>query len=222
MSNTYYLKLLTSKHIDRPKFTAWLDEILTPVDEITTLLDDLYLSFGIDTAVGAQLDVMGEILNVSRNLNFQPTVASPTLDDETYRFVLKAKVAQNHWDGTIPGLYAIWASLFPTASIKVVDNQDMTCDITFVSQSFTTLQRELVAHDYVLPRPQCVSILKTFGGTFSFRSVALDGGAYVIESDLATWVDGNSWDDTQKWDENSTSGFSDVTQVSGGYFGSVS
>lgn len=222
MAISDYTKLVTSKHWDKPKFVAWLNAILSPTQDAIDLVDNIYIDFGISSAVGSQLDVLGEAIGVSRNLTFQPSVASPTLDDTTYRFVLKAKIAQNLWDGTIPGLYSIWASVFPTASIRIVDNQDMSSDMQFVGQSFTILERELIANNYIIPKTQCVSVLKTFGGTFSFRSVALTGGAYVIESDTPAWNDGITWNDSLTWDENNTGGFSNVSQVSGGYFGSVS
>jgi hypothetical protein len=202
MSNVNYLKLVTSSHWDKPKFVAWLEEILTPPDEITTIIDGLQENFNINTAVGNQLDILGQLVGRSRNLDFQPSVSSPTMDDDTYRFAIKAKAAQNHWDGTIPGLYSIWAQIFPLLSIKVTDNQDMTCDILFVGQNFTVLEKELITNGYVIPKTQCVGFSYTFGGTFSFRISAVDD-PYTTEDDVLA-------------------GFSDVTQVDGGYFGSVS
>ena len=203
MANDSYLKLVTSKHWDKPKFLAWLTANLDVIDDADTAIMAIDADFDIDSAVGNQLDVIGLLVGRSRTLDFQPSVASPTLDDATYRFVLKAKVAQNQWDGTILGLYKIWEAVFPLTSIKVTDNQDMSCDILFVGQNFTDLQRELLSHGYVIPKAQSVAFSYAFGGTFSFRTAALDGGAYTAETD-------------------SLAGFSDTSQVSGGYFGSVS
>jgi hypothetical protein len=203
MANDNYLKLVTSKHWDKPKFLAWLTANLTVIDDADIAIMAIDADFDIDSAVGNQLDVIGRLVGRSRTLDFQPSVASPTLDDDTYRFVLKAKVAQNQWDGTIVGLYKIWDTVFPLTNIKVTDNQDMTCDILFVGQNFTDLQRELLAHGYIIPKAQCVGTSYAFGGTFSFRTAALTGGTYVAEID-------------------SLAGFSDVTQTDGGFFGSVS
>lgn len=202
MPNTEYLKLVTSQHYDKPKFIAWLTANLDVLDDADALIKSLDSAFDIDAAVGNQLDVLGQILGVNRLLTFQPSVDSPTLDDNTYRFVLKAKIAQNQWDGTIPGLTDLWNSVFPLAPINIVDNQDMTCDITFISQNFTTLQRELISNGYIMPKGQCVDFSFNFGGTFSFRSEAIDD-PYTAEIDAGA-------------------GLSDVTQVTGGYFGSVS
>ena len=202
MANDSYIKLVTSKHYDKPKFIAWLTENLIPPDDATTVINSLQSDFNLDTAVGNQLDIIGQLVGRKRLLDFQPTVDSPTMDDTTYRFVLKAKIAQNQWDGTTPGLYAIWNSVFPINPISVKDNQDMTCDILFVGQNFTTLQRELIAHGYIIPKSQCVSFSYAFGGTFSFRTAALSG-SYVAETDALA-------------------GFSETTETTGGYFGSVS
>lgn len=144
MPNTDYLKLVTSQHYDKPKFITWLTANLDILDDADTIIKNIDAAFDIDSALGSQLDTMGQVLGVSRYLTFQPSVDSPTLDDEAYRFVLKAKIAQNQWDGTAPGLTDLWNNLFPLAPINIVDNQDMTCDITFISQNFTTLQRELI------------------------------------------------------------------------------
>lgn len=201
MPNTDYLKLVTSQHYDKPKFITWLTANLDILDDADTIIKNIDAAFDIDSALGSQLDTMGQVLGVSRYLTFQPSVDSPTLDDEAYRFVLKAKIAQNQWDGTAPGLTDLWNNLFPLAPINIVDNQDMTCDITFISQNFTTLQRELISNGYIIPKSQCVDFSFSFGGTFSFRSEAVDD-PYTAEID-------------------SSAGFSDVTQVDGGYFGSV-
>lgn len=196
-------QLVTSQHWDKCKFLAWLTSNLNVVDGADVVIKGLDEDFDIDTAIGIQLDILGVQIGVNRKLNFQPSTSDPTLDDDTYRFVLKAKVAQNQWDGTIIGLYRLWDIVSPASPIKVVDNQDMTCDILFVGQNFTDLQKELIANGYIMPKTQCVTYSYTFGGTFSFRTAVLDGGAYVEEIDVLA-------------------GFSDVTQTDGGFLGSVS
>ena len=201
MPNTEYLKLVTSQHYDKPKFIAWLTANLEILDDADDIIKSIDTAFDIDSAVGNQLDVLGQLLGVSRYLTFQPSVDSPTLDDDTYRFVLKARIVQNQWDGTLPGLYQIWNLLFPLAPISVKDNQDMTCDITFVSQNFSALQRELLSNGYIIPNSQCVDFSFSFGGTFSFRTGVIDD-PYTAETD-------------------NLAGFSDISQVDGGYFGSV-
>jgi hypothetical protein len=60
---------------------------------------------------------------------------------------------------------------------------------------------ELINNGYILPKPEGVGVTYNFNGTFSFRTAAIDN-PYTPESD----------------DE---AGFSDVTQVDGGYLGSV-
>jgi hypothetical protein len=203
MSNQMYLDIVTSQHRNKARFMAWLTATLEIGDDIYNLIGEIDTDFDIDSAVGDQLDTLGEIVGVGRFLNFQPSGSiSPVLEDEDYRFVIKSKIAKNQWDGTIPGLYQIWDIVFPAIPIRIQDNQDMTYEVLFVSQSFTDLQQELISNGYIIPRPEGVLCTYDFNGTFSFRTAAIDSPYTPEEDDEA--------------------GFSDVTQVDGGYFGSVS
>ena len=50
----------------------------------------------------AQLDALGTLVGQSRQVPFQPSGGvSPILDDNTYRILLQAKIAQNQFDGQI-------------------------------------------------------------------------------------------------------------------------
>jgi hypothetical protein len=202
-ANNDYLQLVTSQYWNKPKFLSWLTANLDKLHDITLTTNNLDGSFDIDMAVGVQLDILGEILGVDRKLTFQPSsVSSSILDDDNFRFVLKCRIAQNHWNGTIIGLYTIWGQIFPTNPISIKDNGDMTVDILFVAQSFTDLQKELIQHDYVIPRCQGVLTSISYNGTFSFRTSSLGSGTYILESDTLA-------------------GFSNIAETTGGYFGSV-
>lgn len=198
-----YLDVITSQHRDKPKFIAWLTANLEIIDDICVTVHGLDDDFDVDNATGVQLDVVGEIVGVNRSLTFDPSDnSSPLLDDATYRFLIKAKIAQNHWKGTTPELYDIWESSFPDVQIKILDNQDMTFTVLFVSQNYTTLQKQLISNGYIMPRPQGVSITYNFNGTFSFRTAAIDE-PYTAESDA-------------------DAGFANIGQTTGGTLGSVS
>ena len=92
---TVDLSLVTSKHWDKTNFLAFLTQHLIIVDAAKQLAAKMQDYFSLDFAIGAQLDILGELVGVSRYVNFEPSVDSPTLDDATYRFCIKAKIAQN-------------------------------------------------------------------------------------------------------------------------------
>ncbi|MFC3768351.1 DUF2612 domain-containing protein [Paenibacillus sp. GCM10012303] len=153
-----YLDPITSQHKLQPKFTAWLSAVLSKVDGGMQMTAGMPSAFDIDAAAGVQLDMLGTIVGRGRLLNFQPTGgSSPVLDDENYRIALKAKIAQNQWDGTIPQIYEIWYSLFSNVSLLVVDNQDMTM-AALVEGQLDAVATELVASGYIIPKPAGVGL----------------------------------------------------------------
>lgn len=153
-----YIDLITSQHKTQPKFISWLSASLTIVDDNITVTNKIPSSFDIDTAVGVQLDTLGVIVGRSRVLNFQLSGGvSPVLDDDHYRLALKAKIAQNQWDGTIPQVYEVWNSLFPTVNLIVIDNQDMTMSALVYGQ-LDSISTELVTSGYIIPKPVGVGL----------------------------------------------------------------
>ncbi len=191
-----YLNLITSEHRGKPKFTAWLTAPLSILDDGATLANNFETYFDLDSAVGAQLDVLGGIIGVSRTVNFQPTPyqivsvmgvtqtisPSPTLNDDMYRLLLCAKILRNTWDGTIPSLYKMWSALFADAYLIIKDNQDMTMNALIIGLSSQT-QRDLISHGYIIPKPQGVQINYSYSANPYF--------AYGIEStDLRGYGEG--------------------------------
>jgi hypothetical protein len=152
----YYLSLITSEYQNSPKFLAWLKSTLQFLCDIRSCVDNLYLDFDLDQAVGPQLDILGQIIGASRMVTFQPSGSiSPVLDDITYRILLKAKVAQNEWDGQSGSLYGIWQSLFPGGRIVIIDNQNMTANI-ILAGAFTSIIQDLIINGLIVPRPEAV------------------------------------------------------------------
>jgi hypothetical protein len=159
----YYLNLLTSEYRTAPEFNDWLYAVLSIANDISNCLQFVTSAFDLDFAVGAQLDILGQIVGVARLVPFQPSDGvSPILDDATYRILLKATIANNQWDGTLDSLYPIWKSLFPAGQIAVIDNQNMTATI-ILSGSFTSILLDLITNDFIIPRPQAVQYTYEFG-----------------------------------------------------------
>lgn len=152
----YYTGLLTSQYVASPKLNALLYVLLKKFDDISQCLVNLDLAVDLDAAAGAQLDMLGSIVGAARTVGFQPSGGvSPVLDDATYRLYIKAKIAQNQWDGTLPSLYPIWQTLFPGGSINILDNQNMTADI-ILRGTFTSIIQDLITNGYIVPRPEGV------------------------------------------------------------------
>ena len=166
---TYYTGLLTSEYASSRNMLDWLEASLYPFQDLQVCLNSFVEAFSLDSAVGAQLDIIGEIVGQARTVGFQPSGGvSPILDDQTYRLALKSCVAQNHWDGTLDGLINIWKALFPGGIIIVNDHQNMTVDL-YVAAAFTSIIADLILNGYMLPRPQGVlytyslAVLPMFG-----------------------------------------------------------
>lgn len=159
----YYLSLLTSQYTNSPKLNQLLYVLLKKFNDVSTVLVQMDTAFDIDFAVGVQLDMLGTVVGAARTVGFQPSNGvSPVLDDATYRLYIKAKIAQNRWDGTIGGLYPIWATLFPDGQIIILDNQNMTADVTLTG-AFTSIIQDLISNGYIVPRPEGVQYTYLFG-----------------------------------------------------------
>jgi len=172
----YYLNLFTSEYKSATKLNSWMSVVLSLFQDVSYFYATFVTAFDIQYAVGAQLDVLGVLLGVSRTVNFQPSNGvSPTLDDSTYRIVLQAKNAQNHWNGCIASMYTLWKTLFPGGNISIQDNQNMTATI-FLTGSFSSIIMDLVAgfalngatsgtvkNGYIVPKPETVQYNFEFG-----------------------------------------------------------
>lgn len=126
MPTNEYTDLIAGYHVGKERYTSWVFTLTEPLRIARERLAALREDFDVDTAIGAQLDAVGVRVGVSRNLpmtltdvyfaldnvdgvgldlgvwkgQYDPVDGTTTLGDETYRAVIKAKIAQNHWDGT--------------------------------------------------------------------------------------------------------------------------
>ncbi len=84
------------------------------VQPIENALQALLLDRQVDTAIGAQLDVIGKIVGQAR----------ASLDDDTYRRYIRARITTNRADGVIEDLIKISdLVVFVDAATYQVDNQ---------------------------------------------------------------------------------------------------
>lgn len=210
-----YINLVTSEYAGQPDFLSVISaNVATPV-QVQTLLAAMIALFDIDTPpVGKQLDIIGQWVGVSRNVQvpisgaffewdsvsylngwdygtWQPADA-PTqitsLPDDAYLTLLKGRIAANNWDGTINGAYAIWDNLFSQFKILIMDRQNMSYDMAIVGGIVDTLTLALIEGGYIQLRPEGVKINNYL--------VSIDSNpvfAWDIENSLMQGWDEGEW-----------------------------
>ena len=106
-----------------------------------------------------QLDTVGLWVGIGRVVNSEESGVI-TMDDETYRMVLRAKIQANHWNGTMEALPGIYASLstFLGATIFAVDNFDMSMDLFVSGTRLTPLMRAIIAMGMLDIKPEGVRV----------------------------------------------------------------
>lgn len=168
-----YIDLITNYHAGKPLFRQHVDLSTRPLTDVSTALNGLITAFDIDTAVGAQLDILGEWIGRTRYVSvpisgiyfsfdtdglgwdqgvwqgpYDPDSGYTALSDETYRVILKAKIAINNWDGTNDSLPPILDTALAGSGLRmqIVDNQDMTISIwVFPEVDISQVSLELIA-----------------------------------------------------------------------------
>lgn len=204
-----YLNVITSEHRLRPKYMAFVEAVLKPAYDLYKCLDNVDYEFTLDYAKGAQLDIIGAIVGVDRNVPFLLSDGTTRLGDIDYRLCIKAKIIRNHWDGSLTSLYAAWHKLFgDNLPLDFIDYQNMTCDVS-VGTDIVTQDRFLLIHnDYILPRPVGVQYTYDYGikPIFAFD----EDQSYLRGWDIGYWTEDIDYGDLSifAWD-------SDVSQYRG-------
>lgn len=156
-----YLNIITSEHRQQPKYIAMLTAYLRKLQDAQMVIEAFDLHFNLNEAIGAQLDKLGEIVGRSRILAFQPESRSALLDDDSYRLIVKAKILQNQWNGTIEDMANLFRQVFPDMQLAIIDNQNMSMEIQ-VTGLRDDLQLQMLSNGYIIPKPEGVRIKITF------------------------------------------------------------
>ena len=94
------------------------------------------------------------------------------LDDTTFRQLILGKIAINHWNGTVPGVYSILAAVFNgTVKVLIQDNEDMSMFMIFTAL-FTNLT----------PTELALVIPFVLAGYFAFRPAGVKMLGYFVPS----------------------------------------
>jgi hypothetical protein len=127
-----------------------------PFADVSAFLASLPQAFDLDSAVGVQLDIIGQWVGRSRYITvplqvpwfaldtvsrgfdegiwkgpLSATTGRSPLDDDMYRALLRAVILANRWDGTVETASAPFEAFFGNIGYGVVieDPQDMTMNV---------------------------------------------------------------------------------------------
>lgn len=188
-----YLDNITSQHRDKKKFIAWLSSSLTILDHAYIMTKNMDNDFDLDNAIGVQLDMLGQLIGRKRILTFQPLNGfDPIMTDETYRLVLKAKVAINNWDGKTETAYEIWNNIFQDIGLRIQDNQDMSMT-AYVTGYVNQIRQDLIQHGYIVPKPEGVRI-----NYIGLTPISFNVYSYMVVSSQQTTTINMSFDPVER------------------------
>jgi hypothetical protein len=181
-----YTALITSEHNQRPKFMAMVSALMQPLADAVALVGSIFEKFDVDTAVGDQLDVIGQYVGVGRQIPIPltgvffswatiglgwgqgnwPNVLNPTqlidLPDNNFRVLIRARIAANNWDGTIPGAYEVWDKIFAGTGVGILiqDLGNMHMLLALTGPVPDAVNRALFTGGYLDVKPAGVKIDK--------------------------------------------------------------
>lgn len=182
---TPYTGLITSEHADKPNFVAAITALVQGFADGVAVCNSIPSAYNLDEAVGAQLDAIGQWVGLSRTLTTVLTgvyfswdatatlgwdsgswqapgdssTGLITLPDDSYRQLIRSKIAANNWDGTIPGALTVYQTIFAGAQQVIIqDNQDMTYTLGFVGNALSAIDLALLQNGYIPLKPAGVQI----------------------------------------------------------------
>lgn len=94
----------------KPKFEAFLRALIGPLQTVENTAWDVLTLRNVDTAIGVQLDTLGEIVGQPRN----------GMVDADYRRAIRARIAVNNSNGTIHDVITAAKLVIDNVLVKVV------------------------------------------------------------------------------------------------------
>ncbi|WP_347252898.1 DUF2612 domain-containing protein [Leminorella grimontii] len=217
-----YTDLITNYHATKPLFFEHIDLSTRPVADVSGSMSGFITDFDIDTAIGVQLDILGQWIGRTRYVQepisgiyfawdteglgydqgvwqgpFDPDAGYTSLSDETYRIILKAKIAINNWNGQNDSLPAILdtATVGSGLRMQIVDNQDMTISIwVFPDTTIEDVDLELLAA--IRQGYLTVKAAGVFSGEILTPSEGRQFFGFDIENEYIAGFDTGAWGKT--------------------------
>jgi hypothetical protein len=109
------------------------------------------------------------------------------LPDDAYRQILKLKVIQNSWKGTLNELYTAWGIIFADEELtfSVVDNQDMTVDITILGSLIPATIQYILLGNEIPMKPAGVEVNYHFTEVAPHYHLVDEDGNRITDEDGA-------------------------------------
>lgn len=161
MDTGYYINLLIRQYYNKPKARATI-EALTKNNTLSYnyILSKLNEAFAIETAVGKQLDILGEIIGRSRifeGIGFVGTDSPNSLDDETYRILLKMQIINNYMTKSI-GTICQATYNFLGKDVIFLNGTDMSINYIIFGTENNNLVKIVEKDKSILPAPAGVEV----------------------------------------------------------------
>lgn len=185
MNVSDYMGLVTSFHRPKVKYNATLEGVVSKLVETGNVVGDLPEDFDLDSAVGVQLDVVGEWVGITRTITIplptpwfsfdtanrgldegvwkgplSATKGISSLDDNDYRDIIRAKILSNHWDGTVSEVKNILDAFFLPRGIDILihDRQDMSMMLVVPGERPNLLLLSIMDGAYIPVKPVGVKV----------------------------------------------------------------
>lgn len=173
-----YLALVPPWNSQQPKFMSTVAVLTAALVDAQTLLAKLVEDFSLDTAVGVQLDMVGQWIGRTRFVRipitgtffafdhdgervgfdqgvwlgpWDETSGIGALDDETYRTFLRMQAIANQWDGTLEQIHDVFDAIFPGVVIQDkgdLPGQVMTMDVLIPGPVISSLLIKVLEQDF--------------------------------------------------------------------------
>lgn len=209
-----YLDLIPNWNREKPKFSGTISALVEPLAGSQAFVTHLPIDFDLDVAIGSQLDVVGEWVGRTRFVSIpienvwfsfdlegigfdQGAWKGPydldanmsRLDDDHYRILLRAKIAANQWDGTLPGAKAVLDPVFGDGThVFIQDHMDMPMTVGVSGKIPSAVTLALLAGGYIPLKPSGVRV--------NYLVVSEDETAmfgFDVQSELIDGFDHGSW-----------------------------
>lgn len=154
-----YVNLLIKQYWQQPNASAEIALQAVSWEKIRDLLNSFEDAIDIDAATGKSLDIIGKIVGLRREELSEVGLLTPPIDDETYRFFIRLKIAVNtvkpymisaDGDGIQDAIQFAFSGF-----AYVVDNQNMTLGL-IIEEPFETEILIAILNLGLLPKPAAV------------------------------------------------------------------
>lgn len=200
---TQYLNMVPLANSNQPNFTAMIAAVTQAWADNYGMSHNATLQFfDIETAVGAQLDVLGKWVGIQRDLPSaisgvyfafdgvgvgfdqgvwlgpgDPGTGIISLPDDYFRLAIKSKILNNAWNGSTPDAYALASVILGPLGyyLFIVDNANLTMDLGVVGTSATPpLLQALFQQGLINVKPIGVHIANYYFQNIDAPMFALD------------------------------------------------